>query len=226
MRDGPPTIALIHAVAPAMPPLREALAREWPGARALDLLDEGLLSEVERHGGVTPACVERLAARVGLAIQAGAAGVLLTCTVYSPFVGQVRKRFPRVPLLAVDRVMVEQAVARAGRIGVLATVPAGLEQQRELLRRAAERAGKPVSVVPSLHPQAMAALQAGDGDAHDRILLAALPALAGRVELVLLAQASMARLAPKLPPDLPVPVLTSPVLAVRRLRALLESRGE
>src|SRR5205085_1457335 len=117
--------------------------------------------------------------------------------------------------------MVDQAIARASRIGVLATVPAGLEQQCTLLQRAAQRAGKHIDIVPSLHPEAMAALNRGDPETHDRILLDALPGLASEVELVLLAQASMARLAPKLPGDLPVPVLTSPTLAVDRLRQVL-----
>ncbi|MDQ3811766.1 MAG: aspartate/glutamate racemase family protein, partial [Chloroflexota bacterium] len=199
-----PMVALIHAVVPAMPPMRETLAREMPDARVLNLLDEGLLSEVERYGGLAPACVDRLATQVGLAIEAGASAVLLTCTAYSPVVDQVQARFPGVPVLAVDQVMVDRAVASARRLGVLATVAAGLEQQAELLRRAAERAGKDIEIVPSLHPQAMAALQRGDAETHDRILLEALPDLAARVDLVLLAQASMARLAPRLPADLPV----------------------
>ena len=218
-----PTVALIHAVLPALPPMREAFDRELPGARLLNLLDDGLLTELERHGGLAPACVDRLATLVGLGIAAGAGAVLLTCTAYSPVAGEVQARFPDVPVLAIDQVLVEEAVARASRIGVLATAPVGLTQQT-MLRRAAERRGKAIAIVPSLHPEAMAALQRGDGDAHDRILLATLPALAAQVELVLLAQASMARLAPKFPPDLPAPVLTSPTLAAQRVRALLADR--
>jgi Asp/Glu/hydantoin racemase len=218
------TVALVHAVIPAMPPMRETLARELPDVRVLNLLDEGLLSEVERRGGLTPECVDRLATQVGLAVEAGASAVLLTCTAYSPVVQQVQARFPQTPVLAVDQVMVDQAVAQATRIGVLATVPAGLEQQRELLMRAAEQAGKQIEIVPSLHPEAMAALQRGDGETHDQLLLAALPDLARQVDLVLLAQASMARLASRLPSDLPVPVLTSPDLAVERLREVLAAR--
>src|SRR5579884_3930709 len=131
------TVALIHAVIPAMPPMREALARDLPEVQVLNILDEGLLSEVERRGGLVPECVDRLATQVGLAIGAGAEAVLLTCTAYSPVVDRVQARFPSVPVLAVDQVMVDHAVAQASRIGVLATVPAGLEQQSVLLRRAA-----------------------------------------------------------------------------------------
>lgn len=206
-----------------MPPMRETLERELPDVRVLNLLDEGLLSEVERYGGLAPQCVDRLSTQVGLAIGAGAQAVLLTCTAYSPVVSEVQARFPETPVLAVDQVMVDQAVSRASRIGVLATVPAGLEQQRRLLERAAQAAGKRIEIVPSLHPEAMAALNRGDAETHDRILLEALPALAQQVELILLAQASMARLAPRLPSDLPVPVLTSPTLAVDRLREVLHT---
>src|SRR5215213_1666527 len=120
------TVALIHAVVPAMPPMRETLAREMPEVRVLNLLDEGLLSEVERYGGLAPQCVDRLSTQVSLAIEAGSSAVLLTCTAYSPVVGEVQARFPTVPVLAVDQVMVDQAVAQATRIGVLATVAAGL----------------------------------------------------------------------------------------------------
>jgi hypothetical protein len=216
-----PTIALIHAVIPAMPPMREMLAAELPEVRVLNLLDEGLLSEVERRGGLAPECVERLVTQIGLAVEAGASAVLLTCTAYSTVVPDVQARFPGVPVLAVDQVMVDQAVDSASRIGVLATVAAGLAQQTEMLQRAAALRGKSIEIVGSLHPQAMAALARGDGDSHDRILLEALPGLAVRVDLVLLAQASMARLVPRLP-DLPVPVLTSPRLAVEHLRQMLE----
>jgi glutamate racemase len=217
-----PTVALIHAVIPAMPPMRETLAAELPQARVLNLLDEGLLTEVERRGGLAPECIERLVTQVGLAITAGADAVLLTCTAYSTVVDQVQARFPSVPVLAVDQVMVDEAVARATRIGVLATVDAGLQQQLTLLQRAAEQAGKTIELVPSLHPAAMAALQRGDSDTHDKILLEALPGLAAQVELVLLAQASMARLLPRLP-VLAVPVLTSPQLAVNHLRQILQA---
>ena len=216
-----PTVALIHAVLPAIAPMREAVAAELPHARVINLLDEGLLSEVERRGGLTPECVERLATQIGLAIEAGAAGVLLTCTAYSNVVAEMQSRFAPRPVLAVDQVMVDTAVERASRIGVLATVPAGLEQQTQMLERAARERGKTITIIGSLHPQAMAALQRGDGEAHDRILREAFVALAPRVELVLLAQASMARAAQGLP-DLGVPVLTSPRLAAGRLAERLE----
>ena len=217
-----PTVTLVHAVLPALAPMEAALVRAIPGVRVRHLLDEGLSTEAERHGGVTRACVERMLTLLGLAVEARADAVLLTCTAYSTMLPEARKRFPSTPMYAVDQVMVERAVARATRIGVLATFAAGLEQQRVMLEREAALRGKVVEIVPSLHPEAMAALRRGDTAEHDRIVLAALPALAEATEVVLLAQASMARVADHVPPAYRDRVLSSPQLAAEALRDALE----
>ena len=67
-----------------------------------------------------------------------------------------------------------------------------------MLERAPRARASKSRSVTSLHPEAMAALQRGDTATHDRILVEAVPALAQQVDLVLLAQASMARVAPLL----------------------------
>jgi glutamate racemase len=219
-----PTIALVHAVLPALAPMQRALEEEIPEARIRPLLDEGLSTEAERYGGVTAECVERMFTVLDLVVRAGADAVLLTCTAYSTMVPQARERFAGTPILAVDQTMVERAVERATRIGVLATFPAGLEQQRVLLNAEAERRGKTIEIVPSLHPAAMTALRAGDAATHDRIVLDALPALAEASDLVLLAQASMARVFPQVPERYAERVLSSPQLAARTVRETLAQR--
>jgi Asp/Glu/hydantoin racemase len=215
------TVGLVHAVLPAIAPMREMLARKLPEVRVLNLLDEGLLSEAERLGGLVGETIDRMSAVIELLVKAGADAVLFTCTAYSPAVPELERRFPGLPIMAVDQTMVDRAIELGSTIGVLATVPAGLEQQQVLLRQAAGRAGKRIEIVAGLHPAAMDALRRGDRDEHDRILLAALPELMQRVDVVLLAQVSMSPLAEKLPRDLSKPVLSSPDLAADRLRDIL-----
>lgn len=215
------TVGLIHAVVPAMAPLRAAFAAELPTVRVLNLLDEALLKEAERLGRITPALVRRMAGLVALHEQAGAEVVLFTCNAYSPFVDQVRA-VSSIPVLPIDEALLQTALATGRRLGVLATVAAGLEQQRLSIDRAAAEAGKEVEVVPVLREDAFAALNAGDAETHDRILLEELERLAPRVDVVLLAQASMAGLLQKVPPSTPVPVLASPPLAVRKVKELLQ----
>jgi len=221
LRDAVQTVTLVHAVLPALEVMETALLAEMPELRVRHLLDEGLSSEAERRGGVDRVCVERMLTVLELAVAAGTDAILLTCTAYSTMVPEARRRFPETPLYAVDQVMVERAVERASRIGVLATFAAGLEQQREMLGREAAAQGKPIEIVPSLHPAAMVALRRGDAREHDRIVLDALPALAEATDLVLLAQASMARVYDQIPPAYRDRVLSSPRLAAAALRKVL-----
>ncbi len=72
----------------------------------------------------------------------------------------------------------------------------------------------------SLCDGAFEAVLAGDTETHDRMVSQALTELAGKVDLVVLAQASMARVLQQMP-ELAVPVLSSPELAVLRTRELL-----
>jgi len=216
-----PTVTLVHAVLPALAPMEAALVQAIPGVRVRHLFDEGLSTEAERYGGVTRTCIERMLTIIGLAVDAQTDAVLLTCTAYSTMLPEARTRFPQTPLYAVDQVMVERAIARATRIGVLATFAAGLEQQTEMLEREAALRGKSIEIVPSLHPAAMAALRRGEAAEHDRIVLAALPALVATSEIVLLAQASMARVAGSVPAEYRDRVLSSPQLAAEALRDAL-----
>ena len=71
------------------------------------------------------------------------------------------------------------------------------------------------------------ALRAGDGDRHDTLVSAALRDLAASVDVIVLAQASMARAvggAESLTVDgRTVPILTSPRLGIERLRDVVSS---
>ena len=215
------TVGLIHAVIPAMAPLRQAFGQDLPDVRVLNLLDEALLKDAERLGRITPGLVRRMTGLVALHEASGAEAVLFSCNAYSPYVDQVRAQ-SNVPVLPIDEAMIERALALGRRIGVLATVPAGLEQQRQSLDRAAGAAGKPIELEAVLRPDAFAALNAGDAATHDRVLLDELEKLAPKVDVVILAQASMAGLSEKVPPETPVPVLSSPQLAVQQVKEILK----
>jgi Asp/Glu/hydantoin racemase len=214
------TVGLIHAVLPAIAPLQAAFAADLPHVRLLNLLDEALLKEAERLGGISPTLVRRMTGLVAMHESAGAEAVLFTCNAYSPYVDQVRGQ-SAIPVLPIDDAMLETALAKGRRLGVLATVAAGLEQQRQGIERAAAASGRKVEVEAVLRTDAFNALNAGDAEKHDCMLLDELERLAPKVDVVLLAQASMAGLADKVPPETRVPVLSSPRLAVKRVKELL-----
>lgn len=167
-----------------------------------------------------------MATQLRLAASAGSRGILVTCNIYSTTLPELRAQFDTVKILAVDEPMVELATTRFRRVAVVATGQGGLDTQSELLRRAALERGTEIELVPVLCEEAFAALTAGDGARHDRLLAEAMADLdAQDVEAAVLGQASMARALPLLA-DRPYPVLSSPQLAVAALHRLVTGSPE
>jgi len=217
------TLAMIHTVA-GLAGSFGALAREMlPGLPVFHLVDEGLLGRIIREGQVTAAMCRRIVELAANAEQDGADVILLTCSAMSPAV-DVAAPLLNIPIFKVDQPMVRQAVAQARRIGVFATVPATLQSVSDLVRREAAEMGREVAVITSLRAEAMAAARAGRREEHDALVREALLSLARQVDVVLVAQASAAEaLRPEDVASLPAPVLTSPRLALARLRDWLSA---
>ena len=214
------TVGLVHAVIPAIEPLRAAFGQLAPDVKLVNILDEGLVTEIERRGSLTPGLVRRLSTIVSLGEEAGSELVLLSCTAYSPVADDVQKQSD-IPVLKIDELMVRDALSRGSKIGLVATVPAGLNMQRQLIAQIAAEMGKVIELDAVIKPEAFAALSAGRRDEHDAIVLAEVERLAQSNELVMLAQASMGHLANKVPANVKVPVLSSPTLAVAKVKEML-----
>ncbi len=127
-----------------------------------------------------------------------------------------------LPILKVDQPMVDQAIALGECIGLAATATSTLKPTTDLVRSRAALAGKPVEVDSQLAEGAFAALMAGDTETHDRIVRQTIKELMSRNHVVLLAQASMARVLETIPvEERKVPVLSSPRLAVEHAAQVL-----
>jgi len=108
------------------------------------------------------------------------------------------------------------------RIGVMATLLTTLEPTIALLVEKAQEAGIEIEIVESLCDGAFDAVLAGDATTHDRILSHALRNEMRDVDVVILAQASMARVVKTMPEGaLTMPVLSSPESAVMQARDVL-----
>src|ERR1051326_8819913 len=184
-------IALIHAVTVAMAPVHDAFARLWPEAECTDLLDTALAPDRERDGELTAVMCGRIATLARYAAGTGAAGILFTCSAFVEAIESAAKA-SAIPVLKPNEAMFEAALASGGRIGMLATFApsvAGMEQE---FRDLAASRGARATIETLCVAEAMAALKAGDGATHDRLLAAAAPRLEG-CDAVLLAHFSTAR---------------------------------
>ena len=214
-------VVFIHTVQPLLPVFAQLGAELLPGVKLHHILDEPLIERVRRRGVLAPEDAARVAAHVEAAAHIGADAVLITCSTISPCVDDVRPTAP-LPVLKIDEAMIAEAVRLGYKIGVAATAATTLEPTRSLLEEAAARAGKAIEVELVFVDAALPALLAGDAATHDRLLKAEVLALAERSDVVVLAQASMARVLAVIPEAArPVPILSSPHLALAQVRGLL-----
>ncbi|MEO8484976.1 MAG: aspartate/glutamate racemase family protein [Betaproteobacteria bacterium] len=215
----PVRIALIHALAHSVAPVNDELARAWPEAVRMNLLDDSLSADLARTGSLDSRMTERFLALADYAFRTGAAGILFTCSAFGPCIDAVARRWPAVPVLKPNEAMIDEAVtlARAGhgRIALVATFAPTLASMPDEFPR-------DVALVPVFVDGAMAALDRGDGAALDRLAAEAVSRLArDGVDAIALGQFSLARAADAVAQAAGIPVLTTPGSAVRALRSRL-----
>ncbi len=91
------------------------------------------------------------------------------------------------------------------------------------MKRRAAVVGKNVQVISKLCEGAFDALMSGDGARHDTMVAAALKELSSQVDVIVLAQASMARVVDNLgESDKKVPILSSPSIAIQHIASILQ----
>lgn len=214
-------LAFVHTVASLVGLFNDLSKELLPGVEVFHIADEMLLKVVLAHGGLSPFIFQRVAEHVVAAERAGATAVQCTCSSISPCVDASRP-LVGVPVLKIDEPMVDKALATGRRIGIAATAPTTLKPTTDLVYSRASILGVPVEVESVLCEGAYDALFSGNPEKHDQIVTQVLRGLMTRNDVIILAQASMARVAQAIPAaEQCVPVLSSPRLAMERARELL-----
>lgn len=221
MLKSSPALALVHT-SPTLTALFGGLCRKQiPEAEIFHMVDESLIQDTIRAGTLRKLTIRRLIDQIASAEAAGADAVLVTCSSIGPGVSLAQQLFD-IPVLRIDEAMAEAAVKQATNIGVLATLRTTLDPTAALLRAKAADAGRNIHITECLCEGAFPAVLAGDTETHDRILRKALVEDMKGVDVIVLAQASMARVVATLDPSvLKAPVLSSPELAVLSARYAL-----
>lgn len=130
-----------------------------------------------------------------------------------------------VKVFRIDGPMAEKAVREGKKIGVIATLNTTLEPTVKLLEKKAAEAGVEVEIVNGLADGAFAAGQSGDKATHDRLIEEVAKQLADKVDVIVLAQGSMAAMEQKLVEMTGKIVLSSPLLGVLGVKEYLKQQG-
>ncbi len=200
----------------------ELSAQYLSGTSIFHMVDESLIRDTIREGRLRRVTIRRLLIMIESAAAAGADAVMVTCSSIGPGVKVAQQLFD-IPVIRVDEAMSDEAVRMGRRIGVMATLRTTLEPTIALLREKSAEAGVEIEIVDSLADGAFEAVLAGDTATHDRVLSCALRNDMQGVDVIVLAQASMARVVKAMPQgSLSSPVLSSPELAVHSARKILD----
>ena len=208
--------ALFHTSAATLGLFQNLTANVLPGVEIVHFVEESMIREVMKNGGPTPEINARIAGYVQAAEKAGCAIFMTACSSIGASVEQCQF-LTGMAVTRIDEAMVASAIQQGPRVAVLATVETTLKPTLEFIKRRAREAGKELEILPNLMAEAFTALLAGDHATHDRIVSAGLREALAKADVVVLAQASMARVMDAM--DKPaVPVLTSPECGVMRLK--------
>ncbi len=215
------SLGLIHTSATLVPVFAALCKAKLPGVEVFNIADDSLIKDVIRRGELTPITAQRVAEHVASAEAAGADYILVTCSSIGRAIEAAAAK-AGVPVLRVDQPMADLAVQTGKRIGVIATLRTTLEPTADLISRRAQKAGRQIEITSKLCEGAFEALMSGDAATHDAKVAATLKELSKQVDVIVLAQASMARVVETLAAeDKRVPILASPGLAVDYLATVL-----
>lgn len=215
------TLAILHTTPVTVGPLKELANRYLGDCEVINIVDDSILPRLSKNGGRVEEITHKLIQYAAYAEEEGADVILNACSSVGEVVGEIRKHVS-VPIVRIDEVMAEEAINRGHIIGVAATMPTTLEPTKRLLREKAKEFGKTAEIKPMLAEAAYKRLADGDPEGHDQLLGKALEDLTNQVDVIVLAQASMARVVTKLPEASQEMFLTSPELGMERVKQVME----
>ena len=219
-------VALVYtSTTPELIDMVEREVRENIGqdAEILSLQDPSILAQVREAGYVTPAPAARLIGMYMDAIGQGADAVLNVCSSVGEVADSVQTAaaYIGVPIVRIDEDMCREAVRLGSRIGVLATLPTTLEPTKGTISRVARAMGRHVTLVDGLIDGAFGL----DQTQFRRLLLEAAGKIIDQVDVIVLAQGSMAYVEKDITAAYGKPTLSSPRFGAVALRKALAEKG-
>ena len=181
----------------------------------LNYQDPSILAEVREHGYVTAGAAARLVGMYMQAVSDGADVILNCCSSVGEVADAAQNigRYTGIPIVRIDEEMCREAVR-------LATLPTTLEPTKNTVSRVAREMNSHVELVDGL-VDAFGA----DQNKFKALLCAKAEEIADQVDVILLAQGSMAYAEDAIHEKIGKPVLSSPRFGAQALAKALQEKG-
>ena len=213
-------VGMIHSTRLVIESIHKVIALQCPGIDCFHVLDEGILRKLTASGKITPEIIQWLADMVLSAQRASADMAVVSCSSLSPCVNAVQKQVD-IPVIKIDAPMMEHAVTHAERIGLVMTNPTTEAPSKILFREVSDKLGRNATLIPRLCPHAFAKLNQGDVQGHDLEVIKTVEDLLTEVDVVMLAQISIARIKDHLDGSMKSRVLSSLDFIAPEIRRIL-----
>jgi aspartate/glutamate racemase len=216
------TVGVIHAAVFTAQVVKKFTDEIIPEVEVMHLGDDTIQRDNMKAGiGIIPKHnFSKFVTYAHILEEAGADVIMLACSTFNPAV-EIAEPTLNVPILQIDRPMMDLAVKQGDKIGILATLPMTIPSTERLLLKAASDAGKDIEHKTVLSSEAFDALVSGNTENHNEILLHEINKLSKEVDVIVLAQVSMTALEPYLG-NSKVPVYNSGRTGVQRIKEILE----
>ena len=214
------TVAAVHTAAPMIESTKKLFAEILPDVRLINITDDSLIQDIINNEKIPTHVVKRLIDYYAAGFSAGADIVFNTCSSVGEIADLAQFYFEK-PIIKIDDAMTEEAVANAESIGVLATLTSTMNPTIRLLEKKAMQVEKKINIVKGLAEGAFQALISGDAEKHDQIIVATAQIITEQVDLIILAQGSMARMESTLTSITGKPVISSPRRGVFQIKNAL-----
>ncbi|MDB6176207.1 aspartate/glutamate racemase family protein [Paracoccus sp. Z330] len=218
-----PRLALVHATRLAMDPVEAAARSLWPEAETVSLLEEALSVDRRKSAALSSELMDRILWLARYAEDAGADGVLFTCSAFGAAIDLAAER-GGVPVMKPNEAMFCEALGHGNRIAMICTFAPAVPGMTAEFHETAFARGGSARVTTHVVEGALEAKLRGDSGLHDQLIAQMAASIKG-VDAIMLAQFSMSGAADAVRAATDLPVLTSPQSAIIEMRRRIETQG-
>jgi aspartate/glutamate racemase len=217
------TLGIIHATSLTIRSVQPFVERHLSDASVMHVCDDTIQRDNLRAGvGLIPKRnYYKFVQYAHNLEEAGVDLVLLACSTFN-YAAELARPMINIPVMQIDRPMMEAAVCAGTRVGLLGTLPTTVPASERLLRIVAAEQNKEVHITTVIRPEAFEAFAKGDIATHNAMLLEEIEKLSDHVDSIVMAQLSMSAVAAHLGQPR-VPVFNSGTTGFERVRAMLEA---
>lgn len=195
-------IALISATKLSLQPIENAIIEKNNDIEFFHLLDTSLITMLKEDGNLSERIIKRFKLLCDLSLENGADCIQLTCSAFNDVTENLKKLY-NIPIYRSDEGMVRK-VLTFKKIGIVST----FAETPEVLKTFIKKQNPTAEITIKVDTNLMKAFEAGNKDLHDIGVMQMIESIQNEVEVVILAQYSIAHVAKE--KKYKVPVITAP----------------